>query len=297
MWPDPGRVEAVSLYRYEYKQLMADPEPKRLGAFLKNRRGRIDPTSLGLVRGRRRTPGLRREEVAQRAHVSVTWYTWLEQGRGGAPSADVLDRLSRALALSGDEREHLFLLAQHRPPEPQGDDAVGDVPPQLQRLLDSLDASPAYVRNPGWNVVAWNAAAAAVLTDYAARPPEERNILRLLFTDLAIRAALPEWEDVAREVVAAFRADSARAGTCNGVTALIDELGRTSPEFAAIWADGAVRTHGAGRKRMMHAEAGALALDYTSLMVAGRPDLGLVIFTPATPDDAERVRALIRARS
>src|SRR4051812_37222967 len=136
-----------------------------LGAYLRDRRARLDPTRFGLPATRRRTPGLRREEVAQRANVSATWYTWLEQGRGGAPSADVLDRLSRALALTAVEREHLFLLAQHRPPQVRYRPAAR-VTPRLQRLLDTLEVSPAQVRTPTWDVVAWNRAAAAVLTDF-----------------------------------------------------------------------------------------------------------------------------------
>src|ERR1700744_314338 len=146
-----------------------------LGAFLKNRRLRLDPVALGFPSERRRTPGLRREEVAQRANISPTWYTWLEQGRGGGPSADVLDRIARALMLTAVEREHLFLLGLGRPPEVRYRAADG-VTPRLQRVLDALAFSPAVVKTATWDVVAWNRAAAAVLTDYGALPPERRNI-------------------------------------------------------------------------------------------------------------------------
>src|SRR5689334_25262769 len=124
---------------------LSEPKESALGAYLRDRRTKLDPASFGLPLARRRTPGLRREEVAQRANVSATWYTWLEQGRGGTPSADVLERIAGALALTAAEREHLFLLAQHRPPEVR---YAGDQPvsPQLQRLLDSLELSPALVR-------------------------------------------------------------------------------------------------------------------------------------------------------
>src|ERR1700761_9587387 len=133
-----------------------------LGVYLKDRRAKLDPAALGFAVGRRRTPGLRREEVAQRSNISPTWYTWLEQGRGGAPSAEVLDRLARALMLTDAEREHLFLLGLGRPPEVryQGTDAVT---PRLQRLLDVLEFSPAIVKTAMWDIVAWNRAAAAVL--------------------------------------------------------------------------------------------------------------------------------------
>src|SRR5277367_5651832 len=136
-----------------------------LGTYLKDRRAKLDPASFGLPLTRRRTPGLRREEVAQRANVSATWYTWLEQGRGGAPSADVLDRISRALMLTHVEREHLFLLGLGHPPEVryQKNDSVT---PRLQRVLDALHPSPALIRTVLWDVVAWNRATTAMLMDY-----------------------------------------------------------------------------------------------------------------------------------
>src|SRR5215469_9165384 len=140
-----------------------------LGAYLKDRRAKLDPTAFGLPLKRRRTPGLRREEVAQRANVSATWYTWLEQGRGGAPSADVLDRIARALMLTDVEREHLFLIGLGRRPDVHYQ-PPGGVSPRLQRVLDSLELSPAFVRTPTWDVLAWNRAASVVLVDYATLP-------------------------------------------------------------------------------------------------------------------------------
>src|SRR6187455_1482179 len=151
-----------------------------LGSYLRDRRTRLDPAALGFAAGRRRTPGLRREEVAQRANISPTWYTWLEQGRGGAPSADVLDRIAAGLMLTEPEREHLFMLGLGRPPEARYK-RVDGVTPRLQRILDALEVSPAIVKTATWDVVAWNAAASAVLTDYALIPREQRNILRLIF--------------------------------------------------------------------------------------------------------------------
>src|SRR5262245_54474292 len=139
----------------------------RLGTYLKDRRTKLDPAAFGLSGERRRTPGLRREEVAQRANISATWYTWLEQGRGGAPSADVLDRIARALMLTDVEREHLFLLGLGRPPEVRYRTREG-VTPRLQRVLDALDPCPALIRTATWDVVAWNRAATVFLTDYAA---------------------------------------------------------------------------------------------------------------------------------
>ena len=166
---------------------MSTTVEKSFGDFLKSRRTRLDPASFGYS-GRRRTPGLRREEVAQRANISPTWYTWLEQGRGGAPSAEVLERICGALMLTDTEREHLFMLGLGRPPEVRHRPAAG-INPRLQRLLDSLEASPAIVKTAIWDVVAWNRAAAVVLTDYGALPENQRNILRFLFRNPDVRAS------------------------------------------------------------------------------------------------------------
>src|SRR6202030_1809362 len=212
----------------------------QLAGYLKDRRTKLDPAAFGWRAGRRRTPGLRREEVAQRANISPTWYTWLEQGRGGAPSADVLDRIARALMLTDVEREHLFLLGLGRPPDARyrKDDGVT---PRLQRVLDALEPCPALIRTAIWNVVAWNRAATVMLTDYAALPPEQRNILRFIFLDPKVRAAQYDWESVARFVLGAFRVDAARAGAAAEIEPLVDELCRLSPEFKALWRDNDVR--------------------------------------------------------
>ena len=158
-----------------------------LGTYLRDRRAKLDPAAFGLSSQRRRTPGLRREEVAQRANISPTWYTWLEQGRGGAPSADVLERIARALMLTDVEREHLFLLGLGRPPEARYQKNDG-VTPRLQRVLDALEPTPALMRTAIWDVVAWNRAATVMLTDYGSLPPKQRNVLRFIFLDPRARA-------------------------------------------------------------------------------------------------------------
>lgn len=266
-----------------------------LGTYLKDRRAKLDPASFGFSLNRRRTPGLRREEVAQRANVSATWYTWLEQGRGGAPSADVLDRIARAMMLTDVEREHIFLLGLGRPPEVRYHAPEG-VTPRLQRVLDALEVSPAFVKTPTWDVVAWNRAATVVLTDYGALEPSQRNILRLIFRDSRVRAAQSNWEHVARYVVAAFRADAARAGAVQKVQSLVDELCSLSPEFEAMWRDNDVRTYGDGAKVLHHPIAGPLALEYSAFAVDARPDLGMVIYNPATPADADKIRSLLKSK-
>ncbi|AMU09445.1 TPA: helix-turn-helix transcriptional regulator [Burkholderia cenocepacia] len=274
---------------------MADAPDNLLGAYLRDRREKLDPAALGLPATRRRTPGLRREEVAQRAHVSVAWYTWLEQGRGGAPSADVLDRLARALMLNEAEREHLFLIGLGHPPEVRYHAPAG-VTPRLQHVLDSLDASPAIIRTATWDVAAWNDAAAATLTDYATLPPAARNILRLIFVDAGVRHAQSDWERVARFAVGGFRADVARSGATQAVQAFVDEMRATSAEFDAMWRDHDIRTHEEATKEIRHPRAGRIALEHSTFSVTGRPDLSLVIFTPATPADRARIRELVAAR-
>jgi transcriptional regulator with XRE-family HTH domain len=272
---------------------MSAAHENRLGSYLKDRRAKLDPAAFGFPLTRRRTPGLRREEVASRANVSATWYTWLEQGRGGAPSSDVLDRISRAMMLTDAEREHLFLLGLGRPPEIRYQAPEG-VTPRLQRVLDTLALSPAFVRTATWDVVAWNAAATAVFTDYDALPPGQRNILRLFFSDSRVRATQSDWKSVARFVVAAFRADVARAGAAQNVQALVDELCRLSPEFEAMWRDNDVQVRGDGTKILHHPIAGTLAMEYSSFAIAGRPDLSMVIYNPATNEDADKIRALLK---
>ncbi|CAN5841959.1 helix-turn-helix transcriptional regulator [soil metagenome] len=275
---------------------MGGPAPNdgQFGAYLKDCRGKVDPAILGLPPERRRTPGLRREEVAQRANISPTWYTWLEQGRGGAPSTHVLDRIAGALMLTELEREHLFLLGLGRPPEARyrKDDGVT---PRLQRVLDALEPTPALIRTAIWDVVAWNRAATVMLTDYAAVPPEERNVLRFMFLDPRMRAAHDDWESVARFVVSAFRVDAARAGAAAEVEPLVDDLCRLSPEFRAMWRDNEVRAHGDGVKQLRHPVLGQIAFEYSAFAVDGRPDLSLIIYNPMTAADAEKIRAAARA--
>jgi transcriptional regulator with XRE-family HTH domain len=268
----------------------------QLGTYLKDRRARLDPTAFGFSLGRRRTAGLRREEVAQRANISPTWYTWLEQGRGGAPSADVLDRIARALMLTDAEREHLFLLGLGRPPEVRCQNREG-VTPRLQRVLDALEPSPALIRTATWDVVAWNRASTVMLTDYASIPAEQRNILRFIFFSPQARAAQYDWTSVARYAVGGFRVDVARAGAAEKVSAFVDELCRLSPEFDAMWRDHNVSTHHEGVKHIKHPVLGRLAFEFSTFAIDCRPDLTLSIYNPTMPEDVERIRSLIASRA
>jgi transcriptional regulator with XRE-family HTH domain len=273
---------------------MADQSIHLLGTYLKDCRARLDPASFGFSSSRRRTPGLRREEVAHRANISPTWYTWLEQGRGGAPSTEVLNRIAQGLLMTEPEREHLFMLAFGHPPEvvyhaPEG------VTPRLQRLLDTLEFSPALIKTATWDVLAWNRAAAAVFTDYSLLPASQRNILKLMFLNPGARARQDDWESMARFIVATFRADAVRAGAASQVSRLVEELCSQSPEFATFWSDNDVRVHGEGTKRLHHETHGVIELEYSGFAVDGRPDLGMIVYNPATPDTAERIRALVQS--
>jgi len=274
---------------------MSPPRPQvsSLGAYLRDRRTKLDPAALGFSSQRRRTLGLRREEVAQRAHISPTWYTWLEQGRGGAPSAGVLERIARALMLTDLEREHLFLIGLGRAPEAQYRRSTG-VTPRLQRVLEALDPTPALIRTATWDVVAWNRAATLLLTDYGSLPPGQRNILRYIFLDPRARAAQYDWESVARFALGAFRVEAARAGAAAEVQPLVQELCRLSPEFKAMWDDNEVHgPHGEAVKRIRHPLLGPLAFEYSVFAVDGRTDLSLVVYNPVTSEEARRIGSLI----
>ena len=263
-----------------------------LGRFLRDRRMRLDPATFGFAAGRRRTPGLRREEVAQRANISPTWYTWLEQGRGGAPSRDVLERLATGLMLTEPEREHLHILAYGHPPEARYRKPDG-ITPRLQRVLDAILLSPAVIRTATWDVIAWNNAAAVLLTDYSQLPRQQRNILRLMFSDSQAKAVQEDWLGVARFLVGAFRADAARAGAGAEIGQLVEELSQISPEFETLWRENEVLGHGDGVKRLHHPRIGPIELEFSTFAVEGRSDLNMMVFTPATPEVAERMRMLI----
>jgi transcriptional regulator with XRE-family HTH domain len=267
-----------------------------LASYLKDRRAKLDPAAFGFPSKRRRTPGLRREEVAQRAHISPAWYTWLEQGRGGAPSAEVLDRIAEALMLTDVEREHLFLLGLGRPPEIRYQKSAG-VTPRLQRVLEALNPSPALIRTAIWDVVAWNQAATVMLVDYGALPPEQRNVLRTIFLDPRARTIQYDWESVARFVVGAFRTDVARAGATAEVSSMVDELCRLSPDFKTMWHDNNVTTRHEYVKHINHPALGDFAFEYSAFAVDGRPDLTMVVYNPASEEDAGKINAALTAKA
>ncbi|WP_127556652.1 helix-turn-helix transcriptional regulator [Saccharospirillum alexandrii] len=261
-----------------------------LGTFLKDRRHRLDAIALGFG-GRRRTPGLRREEVAQRAHISATWYTWLEQGRGGAPSQRVLESLAKALMLTEAERDYLFLVGIGHPPKAHSSAQEG-ISVRLQRFLDAMPMIPATVATSTWDIVGWNHAAQIALTDYETLPPDERNILKLMFLDTEVRAAQRNWESVARFLVATFRAETARIGENQRSTELVAEISSSSEEFAQMWRENDVHTVGEGSKIILHAVEGEITFEFSSFAIDGRPDLKLMIYNPANCVDMEKMGRL-----
>lgn len=267
-------------------------EGNTLGSYLKDRRTKLDPHALGLPTARRRTAGLRREEVAMRASMSTTWYTWLEQGRGGAPSAAVLDRLAEALLLNPAEREHMYLLALGRSPEVQYKTEDG-ISPRLQAVLDGFATCPAFVRTARWDIVGWNNAAKAVLTDYNQIEPEQRNILKLLFLESDRRSRFVSWETVARSLVAIFRGEIVRCGATDAVQSLVDELCEKSTEFREYWSDHEVMQMGEATKQIMHPAVGMITIELSSFTVDGRPDLRMIVYSPATDEDVAKIKELM----
>ncbi|MAW99259.1 MAG: transcriptional regulator [Sphingomonas sp.] len=269
-----------------------------LGSYLRDRRARLDPVAFGFPVGRRRTPGLRREEVALRSNISPTWYAWLEQGRGGSPSADVLDRIAKGMLLTEPEREHLYMLALGHPPDARYQPIDG-ITPRLQRVLDGMKFSPAIIKTAMWDVVGWNRAATLLLTDYGQLPREQRNILRLMFATPHVRVRNEDWDNIARIVVGAFRADVARVGASNSAAAteLVAELSQISPQFAALWQDNDVIAHGEGVKHILHPKSGRLSMEFSTFAVEGRPELAMIVYNPASPADEMRLHELLSTGS
>jgi len=253
-----------------------DATPARaLGEFIRAHRERLSPQAVGLPPGpRRRTPGLRREEVSQLCGVSPTWYTWIEQGRPVSASADALARIAVALQLSRAERAYLFeLAAQRDPAEP--DPSAADAPATLLQTVQLVDA-PAYVLDRQWDALAWNAHAADLFTGWL-DGAHDRNLLRFTFTEPLARTLIVDWEARARRLAAEFRADSIRHLNDAPTRTLIDALIAASDDFARFWASQDVGEREGGRREFQHPRHGALAYDQITLKPAHREDLKLVV--------------------
>ncbi|WP_297926941.1 helix-turn-helix transcriptional regulator [Metallibacterium sp.] len=266
-----------------------------LGSFLRSRRERLTPAEVGLTNGfRRRTPGLRREEVALLAGVGTTWYTWLEQGREVRASMEVLSALADALRLDVSERRHLFALSDRAAPDalPTGPEQVEA---SLQRMLDSLTGQPAYVTGRRWDVLAWNQAAVAVFGDYGALQGDERNLIHLVFGNARHRRLLTDWEELAPVSLAMFRADSARYAGDPDFDRLITALQQVSTEFRSWWPKHDVVARLSNIKRIQHPRKGRMVFEYTSFAVTDGSDRKLTLYTPLQEQKTvEKLEALLR---
>ena len=250
---------------------------RALGSFLASRRARLKPVDFGLPDARRRTPGLRREEVATLAGVSVSWYTWLEQGRDIHASADTLRRVCDVLRLDLIEAAHLFALSSREAPSFAVNEELSE---GLRTLLKALGPTPAYIRNAQLDILAWNAAVADLFVDYGSLEPRERNTLRLLFLHRPYRTLILDWEDMARGMISTFRAARARAQDQAPFDQLADELSDASHEFRDWWAETDVKGFAEGSKRLRHPSRGSIEFTYLAFVPEGRPNLSLVVYIP-----------------
>jgi transcriptional regulator with XRE-family HTH domain len=259
---------------------------QELSDFLRNRRSRLAPAHVGLpATNRRRTPGLRREEVAQLAGVSATWYTWLEQKRPIGVSSGVLDNLARVLRLDPAERMQLFQLALRQPvlDSPSRPEMVS---PLIRRLLDRNDPIPAFVLGRRWDVLAWNRAALAFFLDFERVPANERNLLWLVFTNSKLRSFIVDWRSRGQDTLARFRADFGRhAGDAHFVQ-LVERLKSVSPEFAEWWPRHDILPMTEGRKAYDHPLAGRMIVEHTTFSVSDNPELRLVVFLAAAASNS-----------
>ncbi|MFF0488680.1 helix-turn-helix domain-containing protein [Nocardia sp. NPDC004068] len=267
------------------------PHLRELGNFLKARRGELTPADVGLpMRGSstRRVSGLRREEVAELVAISQDYYTRIEQGRL-APSEPVLEALVRALRLNDDQRAYVESLVHHVAPPRRQPVAR----PQIQRLLDQLTETPALVFGRYLDILAWNHLAATLLTDFSKLPVAQRNYVRLVFTDPAMRTRYTDWESVAKTCVAILRMDAAANPTDPRLTALVGELSIADPQFRQWWAARHVARQEFGTKTLDHPEVGELTLDWDTFRYTGDPEQQLVLWSaqPGTPAH-EKLRIL-----
>ncbi|GIP31576.1 helix-turn-helix transcriptional regulator [Paenibacillus sp. J2TS4] len=261
-----------------------------LSAFLKNQRAKILPETVGFPAGsRRRTPGLRREEVAQLAGVSTTWYTWLEQGRDIKVSTSVLDCVAAALQMTVDERKYLYALALDA--GPRASILLKDEPPQisasLARILQELRCCPTIISDRRCQIVGWNPAASHVFLDFEQIPPEERNMIRLLFARKEFRRLAVNWEHFVRGFLAIFRAYYGQYVEDEWYDQFLEEMREAHPDFDGLWRQSEVSSAPEVVLEFRHAKAGKMLFHLTSLQVQGSADLRCSIYTPAPESPTE----------
>ncbi|MFC7349563.1 helix-turn-helix transcriptional regulator [Streptomyces griseus] len=288
-----ARPPATGALPEEREESASDARRHELAAFLRSRRERITPEQVGLVRGRRRrTPGLRREEVAQLSAVGVTWYTWLEQARDIQVSAQVLDALARALQLDPSERSHLFALAEAVDPAPGTQ--CPTVTPALRTMLEQLDPIPACIQNSRYDVLAYNRTYARLLCDLDAVPPEDRNCLLLAFTHDDWRASVVDLPEVTRTMAAKFRAAMAGHLAEPAWKALVRRLEARSPEFREVWERHEVIEQQGRTKYIRNAHVGLLYVEHTNLWLGPLSGPRMVSYPPVDAETRTRLERLHR---
>jgi len=257
---------------------------KELGEFMQALRSRSQPADFGFAMGsRRRTAGLRREEMAQLIGISPTWYTWIEQGREVNVSADALDRLARSLRLNRSERAYLFEMADRRDPQANNpeDDAA---PAHLNALLNDITA-PAYLMGRCWDILGWNAAAAELFAGWLDQPQNEDapapNMLRFVFLQPTTRTFLVDWEVRARRIAAEFRADCRSRQDEPALLRLVEELSTASPEFSLFWKQHDVLERQGGERGFKHPERGLIHYQQITLRPVEQEHIKLVMLKPA----------------
>jgi len=268
-----------------------------LSSFLKSKRAQIKPESIGLPAGtRRRTPGLRREEVAQLAGVSTTWYTWLEQGRDIKVSASVLDCIATALQLSNDETDYLYNLALDVKSEMTTiKKESSELSPALKRILAELTYCPTIITNRHCHIVGWNAAAAHVFLDFEQVPYNERNLIRLVFTRKEFKALAVNWEHFAKGFLAIFRTYYGHYLGDEWYNQFIEEMSQSHQEFRDLWQESQVSKAPEMIIEFRHAKAGKMLFNLTSLQVQGDMDLRCSIYTPVEETETEdKLRRLMK---
>lgn len=277
---------------------MNDKEQRaEFAQFLRIRREHVAPQHVGLQPGtRRRTPGLRREELAQLAGVGATWYTWLEQGRAITVSGQVLESLARVLQLDADERAYLFILARwHLPVDAPPPTHTLD--PALQLIVDMMGIYPAWILSRRWDIMAWNRAARRILGDVSAMPSQERHLLWLLFTDPRYRAMAVDWEQEAQLFLALFRASTQCYVGEVWLTELVTALKQVSPAFHEWWSRYDIQGVQTGHKHMIHPVVGLLVLQAKTFQVADHPGLQMIVYTPVPGTDTAAKLALLSQSS
>jgi transcriptional regulator with XRE-family HTH domain len=266
---------------------------KELADFLKTRRAKILPSQAGLSSGtRRRTPGLRREEVAQLAGVSTTWYTWLEQGRHIRVSASVIESLCRVLLLDKQERIHLYLLA-NQPLPADIPEYQGAVSPILQHVLDRLELCPSLVTDQRWNVVAWNSAACMIFGDFRRMNARERNIVWAMFTDNRYKELFIDWHSHAKGLLGRFRSTCGQFIEDAWLAQFVDDLKEKSAEFDAWWPLHEIESNSEKYKQLKHPVAGILNFEVSNFDVSDNSGLKMIVHTPSPETDTANKMKLL----